>query len=89
MSTTRYYLARCGSIYRVIETPARPATRTTKAIPASTMQARRSPRATDFNPEYPTTTDEVARMVSVGSFIEMPCPSSPRTEDATPPTGPS
>jgi hypothetical protein len=89
MSTTRYYLARCGSIYRVTETPARPATKDTRARPASTMQARRSTYATDFSPEYPTTTDEVDRMVSVGSFIEVPCPSSQKTEAATPATGPS
>ena len=74
MSTTRYYRARCGSLYRVISTPARPATKTSKAIATSTLQARRSIYATTFSPAYPTTANEVARLVSIGSFIEVPCP---------------
>ena len=74
MSTTTYYRARCGSLYRVISTPARPATKTSKATAASTLQARRSIYATTFSPSYPTTADEVARLVSIGSFIEVPCP---------------
>ncbi|WP_210521335.1 hypothetical protein [Hymenobacter terricola] len=74
MSTTRYYRARCGSLYRVTHTPARPATKTSKAIAASILQDRRSIYATEFSPAYPTTADEVARLVSIGSFIEVPCP---------------
>ena len=74
MSTTTYYRARCGSTYRVISTPARPATKTSKATAASTLQARRSTYAIEFSPAYPTTAEEVARLVSIGSFLEVPCP---------------
>jgi hypothetical protein len=66
MSTTTYYRARCGSLYRVTHTPARAATKTAHAQPASTMQARRSTYATGFSPAYPTTADEVTRLVSIG-----------------------
>ncbi|MBD2768445.1 hypothetical protein IC235_11145 [Hymenobacter sp. BT664] len=69
MSTTRYYRATCGSLYRVRQVPA------TRQLGAHTMQARHSPSAVEFSPEYPTTTAEVARLVSVGSFFEVPCPS--------------
>ena len=48
MSTTTYYRARCGSTYRVTHTPARPATKTSKATAASIIQARRSTYATTF-----------------------------------------
>lgn len=74
MSTTRYYRARCGSLYRVTHTPARAATKTSKATAASTTQARRSTYATTFSPEYPTTSAEVARLVSYGAFTEVPKP---------------
>ena len=70
MSTTTYYRARCGSLYRVTHTPARAATKDAHARPDSTMQARRSTYATTFSPEYPTTSAEVARLVSTGSFIQ-------------------
>ena len=40
----------------------------------SLLQARRSTYATEFSPAYPTTADEVARLVSIGSFLEVPCP---------------
>ena len=70
MSTTTYYRARYGSRYRVTHTPARAASQTAHAQPASTMQARRSTYATTFGPEYPTTSAEVARLVSTGSFIQ-------------------
>ena len=74
MSTTTYYRARCGSLYRVTHTPARPATKTSKATAATTTQARRSIYATTFSPGYPTEPAEVARLVSIGSFIEVPAP---------------
>ena len=74
MSTTRYYRATCGSLYRVTHTPARPATKTSKATAASTIQARRSIYATTFSPAYPTTTEEVARLVAIGSFVQVPAP---------------
>ena len=74
MSTTTYYRARCGSTYRVTHTPARPATKTSKATAASTTQARRSTYATTFSPTYPTTTEEVARLVAIGSFVQVPAP---------------
>ena len=48
MSTTRYYRAPSGSRYRVTETTARPATKTTRAVAASTVQARRSTHAATF-----------------------------------------
>ena len=48
MSTTRYYRATCGSLYRVTHTPARPATKTSKATAAATIQARRSTHAITF-----------------------------------------
>ena len=70
MSTTTYYRARCGSLYRVTHTPARAASKPTHAQPARTMQARRSTYATTFSPEYPTTSAEVARLISTGSFIQ-------------------
>ena len=74
MSTTTYYRARCGSLYCVTHTPARPATKTSKATAASTIQARRSTYATIFSPAYPTTTEEVARLVAIGSFVQVPAP---------------
>lgn len=74
MSTTTYYRARCGSTYRVTQTPARLATKTSKAQPESTLQARRSSYATEFSPAYPTTTEEVARLVAIGSFVQVPAP---------------
>ncbi|GAB2712587.1 hypothetical protein GCM10011495_06820 [Hymenobacter frigidus] len=74
MSTTTYYRARCGSLYRVTHTPARAATKTSKATAASTIQARRSIYATEFSPAYPTTTEEVARLVAIGSFVQVPAP---------------
>ena len=37
MSTTRYYRTTCGSLYRVTHTPARPATKTSKATATSTL----------------------------------------------------
>ena len=67
-STTSYYRARCGSLYRVRTLPA------TRLQPARTLQARRSTHAPDFSPEYPTHTDEVARLVAIGSFVPAPCP---------------
>ena len=78
MSTT-YYRARCGSLYRVTHTPARAATKDAHAQPASpcrarTMQARRSTYATTFSPAYPTTSAEVARLVSYGAFTEVSQP---------------
>ena len=69
MTTTTYYRARCGSLYRVTHTPARAASKTAHAQP-TTMQARRSTYATTFSPEYPTTAAEVARLVSTGLFIQ-------------------
>ena len=74
MSTTSYYRARCGSLYRVTHTPARHATKTSKATAASTIQARRSSYATEFSPAYPTTTEEVDRLVAIGSFVQVPAP---------------
>ena len=74
MSTTTYYRARCGSLYRVTHTPARPATKTSKATAASTIQARCSTYAITFSPAYPTTTEEVARLVAIGSFVQVPAP---------------
>ena len=74
MSTTTYYRARCGSLYRVTHTPAQAASQTAHAQPASTMQARRSTYATTFSPEYPTISAEVARMVSYGAFTEVSKP---------------
>ena len=74
MSTARYYRATCGSLYRVIETAARTATKTSRAIAAITMQARRSTHAPEFSPAYPTHSAEVARLVAIGSFVEVPCP---------------
>lgn len=67
MSTTRYYRATCGGIYRVTTTPsARQHARTT--------QTRRCPSDTEFSSEYETTTAEVARLVAVGSFVQVPAP---------------
>ena len=78
MSTTTYYRARCGSLYCVTHTPARPATKTSKATAANTIQARRSIYATTFRRplrgSYPTESAEVARLVAIGSFIEVPAP---------------
>ena len=74
MSTTTYYRATCGSTYSVTHTPARAATKTTPARPASTMQARRSIHATTFSPAYPTTSAEIARKVSYGTFTEVTDP---------------
>ena len=74
MSTTTYYRARCGSLYRVTHTPARPATKTSKATAARTTQARRSSYATEFSPAYPIEPAEVTRLVAIGSFFEVPCP---------------
>jgi hypothetical protein len=70
MSTTTYYRARCGSTYRITHTTVRAASQTAQAPPATTMQDRRSTFATTFSPEYPTTSAEVARLVSTGSFIQ-------------------
>ena len=67
-SETRYYRATCGSLYRVRTTPA------SSHRPATCLQARRSPHARLFSPEYPTHPAEVARLVAIGSFIEVPCP---------------
>ncbi len=74
MSTTTYYRARCGSLYRVTHTSARAATKTSKATAATTMQARRSIHATTFSPGYPTEPAEIARLVAIGSFLEVPAP---------------
>lgn len=70
MSSTAYYLATCGSTYRVRILPA------TRHAPACVMQARHSTYAPDFSPEYPTTAAEVARLVAIGSFTPtaLPCP---------------
>lgn len=67
-TTTRYYRATCGSLYRVTNTPA------SRNSPASITQARRSTYATTFSPAYPTTLAEVARLVAIGSFVEVPAP---------------
>ena len=67
-TTTAYYRASCGSLYRVRTLPA------TRLQPARTLQARRSTHAPDFSPEYPTHPDEVARLVAIGSFVPAPCP---------------
>ena len=77
MSTTCHYRATCGSLYRVTTKPA------SRSSTASTIQARRSIYATEFSPEYPTTTAEVSRLVSFGTFTEVPCSSSQKTENAT------
>lgn len=66
MNTIRYYRATCGSLYRVTTTPA------TRTRPASCLQARRSPHARVFSPEYPTHPAEVAHLVAIGSFVEVP-----------------
>ncbi|UYZ64900.1 hypothetical protein [Hymenobacter weizhouensis] len=71
MSQTRYYRSiTCGSLYRVRTSPA------TRAQPAGTWQARRSVRCPEagFSPEYPTTPAEVARLVDLGLFLEVPAP---------------
>ncbi len=68
MSTTTYYRDTCGSIYRVTHTPS------ARQQPARTMQARRSTYATEFSLEYETTAAEVARLVSIGSFVQVPAP---------------
>ena len=48
MNTTHYHRATCGNLYRVTHTPARPATKTSKATAAATIQARRSTHASTF-----------------------------------------
>lgn len=68
MQEIRYYRATCGSLYRVTTTPA------SRTRTATCMQARRSPHARLFSPEYPTHPAEVARLIAIGSFIEVPCP---------------
>ena len=64
----RYYRASCGSLYRVTTTPA------SRHRPATCRQARRSPHARLFSPEYSTHPAEVARLVAIGSFVEVPGP---------------
>ena len=54
--------------YRVTTTPA------TRTRAASCMQARRGPHARLFSPEYPTHSAEVACLVAIGSFMEVPRP---------------
>lgn len=68
MSTVRYYRATCGSLYRVTTTPS------TQTRAASCLQARRSLLARVFSPDYPTHPAEVARLVRIGSFVEVPAP---------------
>ena len=67
--TTRYYLATCGSTYRVVTTPQ------PRNAPATLTQARQAPHAADFGPSYPTSAEAVARLVGFGSFTEVPDPS--------------
>jgi hypothetical protein len=68
METTRYYRATCGSPYRVRTLAA------SRQYPARPLQARRSQYAQAFSPEYQTHPAEVARLVSLGSFLEVSCP---------------
>ncbi len=68
MNTIVYYRATCGSLYRVTTTPA------TRLRRATVMQARRSVHARLFSPPYETSAAEVARLVAIGSFVEVPCP---------------
>lgn len=68
MEDIRYYRAICGSLYRVTTTPA------TRKTASTTTQARRSQHAQEFSPSYPTHPAEVARLVHIGSFVEVPCP---------------
>jgi hypothetical protein len=61
-TATCYYPATCGSIYRV---------RTVKGgsrAENGTWQARRTKRATEFEPEYSADPDEVAQAVRRGAF---------------------
>lgn len=67
MQEIHYYRATCGSLYRVTTTPA------SRSRAATCVQARRSPHARLFSPEYPTHPAEVARLIAIGSFIEVPC----------------
>jgi hypothetical protein len=72
VTTTRYYLATCGSIYRVrIVTGG---TRTENG----TWQARRTQRAAGFEPEYAADPAEVTQAVRRGAFTPTttPCSSS-------------
>ncbi|NVO30253.1 hypothetical protein [Hymenobacter lapidiphilus] len=68
MNTIRYYRASCGSIYRVTTTEA------TGRNPANYRQARKGPKCSVFSPEYPTSAEEVAKLVAFQSFIEIPAP---------------
>ncbi|SHM11850.1 hypothetical protein [Hymenobacter psychrotolerans] len=68
MNTVTYYRATCGSLYRVTTTPA------TRTRAASCMQDRCSTHARVFSPEYPTHPAEVARLVGIGSSVEIPAP---------------
>lgn len=62
-TVTRYYLASCGSIYRV-----RTVTGSSRSE-NGTWQARRTKRAADFEPEYPADPADVALAIRRGAFL--------------------
>ena len=62
-TTTCYYLASCGSIYRVRTVTGGSRTEN------GTWQARRTTRAAGFEPEYAAEPDDVALAVRRGAFI--------------------
>ncbi|MFD1469903.1 hypothetical protein ACFQ48_16870 [Hymenobacter caeli] len=61
-TTTCYYLATCGSIYRVRTVTGGSRTEN------GTWQARRTKRAAEFEHEYYADSDEVAQAVRRGAF---------------------
>jgi hypothetical protein len=69
-TATRYYLATCGSIYRV-----RIVTGGTRSE-NGTWQARRTQRAADFEPEYTADPADVALAVRRGAFTPTTYPCS-------------
>lgn len=69
-TTICYYLATCGSIYRV-----RTVTGGTRSE-NGTWQARRTQRAAGFEPEYAADPDEVTQAVRRGAFTPTPNPCS-------------
>jgi hypothetical protein len=61
-TTICYYLASCGSIYRVRTVTGGSRTEN------GTWQARRTRCAAEFEPEYPADPDDVAQTIRRGAF---------------------
>ncbi|MGI4822645.1 MAG: hypothetical protein ACRYFV_15655 [Janthinobacterium lividum] len=68
MNIITYYRATCGSLYRVTTTPG------TRLRRATVILARRSIHARLFSPPFETSAEEVSRLVSIDSFVEVPAP---------------